>query len=151
MTAVVVNNLPKRWTGWHDESTVVVGTSNPISIDSNQPYGFYVNYGIAGSGADGDAFTQSIWVAAGTYTLRTLGVTGDDAAIVDIYLDNVLIQAGVDWYSASQTFNVVKTTPAFVISTNGYHVLKWVTNGYSGISANRLLYFTKFSMKQSAD
>lgn len=149
---IVVSNLPKRWTGWHDESIATSSSPNfTTAHDGSQNYATYSYIADAGNGADGDTFTQSVFLAAGTYTLSMLGITTTSGPKVDIYLDGVLALAGIDWYSGSTTYNVTKTG-SITLATDGYHVLKFVTNGQNASGdGKRLLYLTKFSMKQASD
>lgn len=147
-TTGVSATYPKRWTGWHQDSTVLIG--NPVSsfIDSSQAYN---HYGLMTPSANGDSFTQSIYLVAGTYDFYVLGVTTASSAIVDWYLNGSLIASGQDWYSGATVYNVEKKTATISVGINENHTLKAVVNGKNAASTGYDLYFTKFSFRQTVD
>lgn len=146
----VINEMPKRATMWHDEATVLTGNLMAASIDTTAIYnGTYLQT----PSANGDSFSHSFFLQAGTYQLSVLGKTGTALAKIDWYVDNV-IQAsltGQDWYSASSVPNVVKNGSVTVIG-DGYHVLKGVVNGrnVANVSAFNIA-LTKYWIKPVVD
>ena len=149
LTGLTYRNLwPQRATMWHDESTVTNG--NPLFAAYMQ----YENHAFTAyqeEPADGDAFTSSFVLKAGTYNFYVLGVTDSDQGKTDWYIDNVLIVTGQDWYSPTQVFNSVKTVADVVITGDGYHLLKCVMNGKNQESSDYYNQKSKFWLKPTAD
>lgn len=144
--------LPTRATLWHDESTVTAGNALATTLTTSQSYNQYSNQNAA---ANGDAFTQSLWLRAGTYTLSVLGITQNDGGKIDWYLGTsssslALVASGQDWYSVATTYNV-KQTATITVPEDGYHVLKGVVNGHNAGSAGYAVRLTKITFAQSAD
>lgn len=139
--------LPRRATMWHDEATITVG--NALSPEQNDSplYNFYA---LQRTSANGDTFTNSFFLASGTYTLSVLGQTASGNGTIDLYIDDVLVASGFDWYSGSTVWNVKKTATVTVIG-DGYHVFKGVTNGHNGGSSGYEVVLTKYWLKPSAD
>jgi hypothetical protein len=102
------------------------GSWSPTVVDASQAYGFRA---VFNPGADGAALYGRVWLDAGTYTFKYMGTSSTNRAKTDIYLDSTAIASGLDWYAASQTYNVVKTASAIVVATPGYHHLRIVLNG----------------------
>lgn len=148
MTILTSAALPTRGEMWHDEATVQVGNALAVVLDSNQINNMYIYQNAA---ANGDTFTNSCFLRAGTYTLSIIGQTANDQGIVDWYLDGGLIVNGQDWYSAGTTRNVIKTASGLVIPDDGYHILKGSINGKNGASSNYFLRLNKYWFKQAAD
>lgn len=147
MTILASDNLPTRVTVFADEFTAVVGSitgSGPLTTEA------YSVYASNGSATNGDSFSLSVFVRAGTYTVSVLGFTQGNLAILDWYLDNVLVSSGQDWYSASLVSNVVKTF-SVTIAADGYHVLKAVINGKNASSSGFVYNPVKVWLKQSSD
>ena len=148
MTILTTAELPTRAVCWHDESIVIIGNPlNPL-VDANQVYNFCVYQNAA---ANGDMFSQSVFLRAGTYTFSVLGETTNASGLADWYLDGSLVVSGQDWYSAGTTRNVVKSTVSITIASDGYHVLKGTVNGQNGASGGYELRLTKMWFKQTAD
>lgn len=137
----------KRVTFWHDESIVTAGNAITFTLSTSQQHGvlFYQN-----APANADTFTQSFMMRAGTYTLSVIGVTANDRGKIDWYVDGAVQITGQDWYSASATYNVIKSG-SITVATDGYHVLKGVINGKSGSSSSYYFSPTKFWIAPSAD
>lgn len=139
--------LPKRWTGWHGESVVTVG--NPLSFSQNTNQ--FGNGAWAQSpAANGNTFTQSFWIRAGTYTFAVLGITNVNKGKIDWYIDNTLVVSGQDWYSASSVANVIKTA-SVTIATDGYHTLKGVVNGRNASASDWQILISEMWLRPSAD
>jgi hypothetical protein len=139
--------LPTRATLWHENSAVLVGNALLVGSDSNQ---MHTTAPFQNPAANGDTFTQSAFLRAGSYTLYVRGVTANNIGKIDWYIDNVLVLAGQDWYSAGLTYNVLKSTPLTIVG-DGYHVLKGVVNGKNASSSNFFMSLTKMVIKQAND
>lgn len=139
--------LPVRAEMWHETSLVLTGNALAPGVQTSQEHNIQTFQNTA---ADGDSFTNSFWIRAGTYTLRLLGVTGNNRGKVDWYIDGSLVASGQDWYSASTTFNVVKTVTSLTL-TDGKHTLKGVVNGKNVSSASYFIVLTRMDFVPSAD
>jgi hypothetical protein len=100
--------------------------------------------------ADGDAFTNSFVLAAGTYTLAAFGFTQTYNGIIDWYIDGVLAVSGQDWYSSPVALNITKTA-SVTVSGNGRHVLKGVINGKNGSASEYSWSLTKVYLVPASD
>lgn len=125
--------FPRRATLFCDDVNVTVGNAAIIVATTGQTYGFYLSR--TPSPANLDAWTSSFWLAAGVYTLGTLGASENDCGQVDYYIDDVKVISAQDWYSASPTFMVTNTATVNV-ARNGNHVLKTIVNGKNGSSVS---------------
>lgn len=140
--------LPTRATLWHDEATVVAGNAIAITLNTSQLYSALHNQNPA---ADGDAFTQTVVLAEGTYSFYVLGRTGSGLGRLDWYIDDVKVISAQDWYAASITYNVIQSANNIGIAEGGRHVLKGVVNGKHVSSAGYAIYLTKYWFKQTTD
>src|SRR5262245_33975441 len=142
------NDLPIRVDLFHDEATVLTGNAlGSATVDTGQAYNYYIRQSTS---ADADSFTQSVFLRAGTYTFSVIGQTNTANGKIDWYIDNVSFTTGQDWYSASQTKNVVKTA-SVTINSDGYHVLKGVINTKNASSSGFNMDLTKYWFRTSAD
>ena len=142
-------NQPIRATMFHDEATALAGNAIAITVSTTQPYNYYAAQSTA---AQNDAFTQSFYLAAGTYTFSVLGVTAVNCAQVDWYLDGTRFVTAQDWYSGSSVFNVIKTTSSVTVATTGRHQLKGIAATRNGSNTTGwFLDLTKYWFNQSAD
>lgn len=140
-------DLPGRADFFHDEATVLVGNALAATIDTGQIMNYFARQSAS---ANGDSFTQSCFLRAGTYTLSIEGQTNTANGILDWYLDNVAAITGQDWYAAAQNKNVVKTG-TITIATDGYHVLKAIVNGKNGSSSGYNIDLTRYWLRQAID
>lgn len=147
MTILTVDMLPTRAVCWHDESNILAGAALTKTANALQRHTFYAYQNVAGNG---NTFTQSVFLRAGTYTLTILGITENDSPLVDWYFDGVIVASAQDWYSAGTTYNVEKNVTV-VVSFDGKHVLKGVVNGKNGASSAYALRLTRFAFKQASD
>lgn len=144
---VPIADYPRRWTGWHEESTILSGGALPFLINTAQVH----NGGASQSPiANGDSFSQSFVLAAGTYTLYVLGWTNTNRGKIDWYIDNVLNISGQDWYAGVLTSNIVLSGTVTVIGS-GRHILKAVVNGKNASSSDYAATLTKFWLKPVTD
>ncbi len=148
MTILTTTDLPTRADCWHDESTVISGNALAPTVDAAQTYAHYV---YQNASANGNIFTNSVFLRAGTYTLSVLGETTVNSGLADWYFDGAPIVSGQDWYSGATARNVVKTSASFTVADDGYHVLRGTVNGQNGASGGYDLLLTKMWFKQAAD
>jgi hypothetical protein len=141
--------FPKRATMWHDWALATTGNAIAAVNISTQNYALasYQN-----PPANGDTFTHGCLLAAGTYTLKILGITDPSYGKIDWYLDGVSIATGQDWYSAGALVkNVVKTVANVSVVGSGWHILRGTVNGKNGTSTNYYIALTKYDFIPSAD
>jgi len=141
-------SAPIRWTGWHQDSTVLSGNALTMVVDSQQLCNHYF---VQAPNANGDSFTQNVFLASGTYTFSVLGFSYFTAAKVDWYLDGGMISSGQDWYAPVATENTLLVVTSVFVPSNGQHTLKGVVNGHNSSSTNYSLPLTKFMFKQASD
>lgn len=146
-TIFTSNNLPTRAELWHDEATVTAGNALAVTIDAAQIGNYFARQSAS---ANGDTFTQSVFLRAGTYTFSVEGQTNSANGLIDWSLDGTNFATGQDWYSASVTKNVVKTA-SVTIANDGYHTLQGKLNGKNASSTGFNMDLTKYWFKQSAD
>jgi hypothetical protein len=109
-----------------------------LSATASAIFSFFLDTSAANAN-DGDVYATSIYIAAGTYTCTVYGITANACGKADWYLDGVVQTSGQDWYSASTTYNVVKTFTLTVLN-DGWHRLHAVVNGKNATSTDfRLL------------
>jgi hypothetical protein len=141
---------PTRATFFADEIQVTVGSAlHSPNHDSNQSYALIQRQ--TAPAANGDTFTHSFMLAAGTYTFVVVGYTDLNRCILDWYIDNVSIVTGQDWYSASGVYNVVKSNGSITVTGDGRHVLKGVVNGKNASSSGFFYTLTKYWLKPATD
>jgi len=136
------DNLPQRGTMWHAESVATVGLAITMQVSSSQPYNGYASP-VFDPAADGDVFTNSCVLAAGTYEFNALCVTEGSSGKVDFTLNGVAMGT-IDFYQAGTNYNQVKTLSSIVVATGGRQVLTGTTNGKNGSSGWYRMYVTKF-------
>lgn len=137
---------PTRAEMLHENSIVTVG--NGISLTHNAVHDYGV-FAFQNTSANGDTFTHSFLLAAGTYTLSALGVTDNYIGKIDWYIDDVKVVSLQDWYSENLTLNVRKAVGGISVSGNGRHVLKGVVNGKTG--SDYFILLTRMSLIPASD
>jgi hypothetical protein len=142
------NAFPQRAIMFHEDALVTAGNALAASHDAVQNYAHYFTQNTP---ADADTFTQSVWLRAGTYTFSVLGLTLNNAGLIDWYIDDVTFTTGQDWYSASLTYNVTKTVGSIAVIGDGYHVLKGKVNGKNASSSSYFMPLTRYWFRASAD
>lgn len=145
---ITKNLYARRATVWHDEVTIVVGNTLNVYVYPTQMYNAIA---YQGEPSDGDSFSHSFFLKAGTYNFYVLGVSSPSQAKLDWYIDGVKIAEGEDWYSDPTAMNVIKTTADVVITTNGYHKLTGVVNGKNDLSLDYYIALTKYWLKPATD
>ncbi len=151
------SSFPKRGTMWYDAALVTSGPDVVCQYFSTLPYAHYSEMGSGGAGAgDGNTFTMSCALAAGTYTLKIWGAFYEGSPKVDwSFKENgaggyTTIETGQDWYAVGFGFTQ-KTTASFTINTGGHCVFKGVVNGKNASSSAYRLCLIKLEARQSAD
>lgn len=133
---------PRQATIWPPAFMLVSGCGGTIDllVDGAQ---LFNAYGEQHTAADGDIFQSTAYLRSGTYTMRTWGYVGTNRGKLDYQIDGVTVVSGQDWYSASNTRNVVKTGSVSIpIPTSGEHVLRVVVNGKNGSSSGYFFVIT---------
>lgn len=130
---------PIAATLWHDDATIITGAALTITQDSAQRYAFWA---YQNAPANGDTFEYSFLLAAGTYTLRVLGMTANSRGMIDWKIDGTTVVSGQDWYNGSLTYNVVKTA-SVTVATDGVHTLRGIVNGKNASSSAYQMLLTK--------
>ena len=101
-------------------------SSTPAYLfNTSQYYGFVV---YQNPRADGDYFEFSIYLTKGTYTLAHVAYTAANLAKLDWTINGVSATTGVDWYSASTVYSVIKTF-SLTVPYTGYHRIRATVNG----------------------
>ena len=150
----VYDSAPKRATMWHSESLVLNGNAIASAVSTSQ---LHNAYSYQNTGADGDIFTNGCFLAAGTYTLKLLGVTLSAYGKLDWTIKHAdavswtTLATGQDWYSAGGTYNVVKTISSIVLADPGWYAIKGTVNGKNGSSSGYQISLTNMTMYQAAD
>ncbi len=90
-----------------------------------------------------------VYLAKGTYTLKTNTNKGGDRGILKIYIDNVLV-ATHDTYSAAQALAVIDTTTDIVIAQSGIKTIKIEINGKNASSTGYGMLFNDLNLTRTA-
>lgn len=125
-----VGALPKNAILMPFQSVVLTGNSIQPSMATYSP--FFVSWR-QNTSADGDSWENGFVVDAGTYTVIIGCFTDVGCGKLDVYIDDVLEESGIDFYSGSKVDNVFKTFT--VTLTAGYHKIKGVVNGKNASSS----------------
>ena len=146
--ALLENKFPTRCTLWHDEATILAGNGFVKTFDASQPYGFFTRQSTA---AQNDAFSQSFYLAAGTYTFSVLGAHGPLRAMVTWYIDGESAVANQDWYNGSGAFDITKTA-SVTVRGDGWHHLRGLVNTRNGSNVTDWqMTLTKYWFKPTSD
>ncbi len=140
------NSYPLRWTCWHDEATIIAGNPFTTSLSGSQLYGYIYQ----SAPANGDSFSHSLCLMAGSYVFSVLGVTASSYGKIDWKLDGTTIVSGQDWFSGGLVYNAVQTATV-TVSGDGYHQLVGVVNGKHASSTNYYVPLTKYWFKLATD
>lgn len=141
-TAVIVapQIFPIQFKMFFDEFIGGGSTSLITNLNTSQIYNFFCE---AAAAANGDTYVYEFSCKAGNYTLKTLGITQNSCGKLDYYVDGSLVASGQDWYTATTTFNVVKSL-SITIPTDGNHELVIIVNGKNASSVGFRARLTKF-------
>lgn len=132
----------------------ITSTAGTYTITPTVATGMYMNFltkqASAADAADGDAFSLSFWLKAGTYTMSVLGQHEVNNGKIDWKIDGSTVVSGQDWYAAATANNIIKTA-SVTVSGNGYHKLDGVINGKNASSSDFLFRLTWIWFKPASD
>ena len=140
--------LPTRGPLWHWRSTVTAGNAIATTQTASQLYGWYSYQNAAGLN---DSFTQSVWLAAGTYKYHVMGTTNNNRAIVTWVIDGTTVTSTQDWYAAGLNYNVVQTVTGVVIATGGHITITGTAAAKHASSSDYALALTKLWFVPNSD
>lgn len=138
---------PKRAMLWHINSLVTYGNALTRSANNSQMFN-QLSY--QNAAANGDTFTQSFFLRAGTYTFKVLGEETVNSGKVDWTLDGESIAVGQDWVGATN-YNVIKSVSDVVITEGGVHVLQGEISGKNAASGGYELKLTAMWFEPATD
>lgn len=144
---------PKRHNVFSRELTIVTGNALAHTLDANQEFG---QYSYQSTAADGDEFTFSCVLEAGTYDIYILCVKDSNRGKIDLYHKHssagsyTSFATGVDQYNAAQQYNQVLTAN-FTLSLSGRYTIKATVNGKHASSSDYYFVHTLIWIKPSAD
>jgi len=101
------------------------------------------------SNNDGDNVHFSIYLTAGTYSLKMMGITDTNKGVSDIYIDDAEV-ASFDWYNGTTVRNVVKTATGIVVAASGVKDIKVIIDGKNGSSSDHRLVFSSLLFYRTA-
>ena len=139
----VRSDYPKRATMWHENITIISGSSGIVKLQNGTQMHAIIVY--QNPRTDGDAFTQSVFLKAGLYTFQALGRLSTDGGKIDWYIDSTLVISGQDWYASITTYNIIYSDIVPVLF-DGYHQIKGVVNGKNASSSSYTMIFINYSM-----
>jgi hypothetical protein len=137
----IANRYPTHATLWHDESTSLVGAVWAHTLFPAQRYNTFT---MKATHANGDAFQQTFFLKAGTYTFSVLGRTTGGSGKIDWYIDNVKVVSLQDWFYGGELSNIIKTASSISVVGNGLHTLKGIINGKNVSSEDYAMLLTKY-------
>ena len=137
--AAFASTYPSHATLWHDEDVKTAGNAFTYVTDTSQNYATYT---WQTASANGDAFSQTFLLAAGTYTFYALGLRGTNFGIIYWTVDGTLI-AVQDFYNGSNAYNFINTQASVRITTSGLHTLVGTVTGKNASSTGYDIKLTK--------
>lgn len=120
-----------------------------IFVLSTQPTDVLNGYLYNSAAANLDNLSYRAALAAGTYTLRFICRTNNDAAILDFDIDGVEV-ASFDCYSAGVVNNVIFTQAGIVIAADGLKTIRLRSDGRNGASTGWQIRITEFALWRTA-
>ena len=148
VSGVLVNMYPHRATLWHDEAIVLTGNVFTHGVASTNRY---MTRSYQDAPANGDSFSHSFMLAAGTYDFSAIGGTQTQYGMIDWYIDGVKVVSGQDWFSWSVTYNVLKITTGITVVYDGYHHLRGIVNGKNANATSYYIALIKYFFRQTSD
>lgn len=131
--------LPIAATLWGDELFSAPDLSRVMN--ASQAYGYYVRQNTGVTAAVGDSLSGSVYLAAGTYKLKLLGVRTTGTGIVTVYVDGVAVMT-YDFYNGSAVYNQTGTSDEFTVE-DGLHYVSIVVTSKNASSAGYIYMITK--------
>lgn len=101
------------------------------------------------SSTNGDNCIYKVYLAAGTYTLRTIAIKNANYGIAKILLDTTQI-ATFDFYNASVLYNQFFTQTGIVVAASGLYNLKLLCNTKNALSSSYLLPLSDLTLYRTA-
>lgn len=130
---------------WNYQS-ITQGTYIIQSLGSNQ----YATFGwINSSDTQNDEVIYNVFLAAGTYSLRTMMFKYTGQGIVSVYLDATIVGT-IDGYSASVGYNVFDTITGITVAADGLYSLKLKMATKNGSSSGYLLGLSGLALWRTA-
>lgn len=143
--------IPQRATMFHDQATVITGNAivkvyvvGFTGVNSNA-----LNYASQNASANGDSFSNSFFLKAGTYNFTALGVKNTNCGKIDWYIDGVKVVSQDDYYGAL-SLNELFTHSVTVVG-DGYHKLVGTINGKHASSSGYHMYLTRYWFAPATD
>jgi len=127
------------------QSPLNIFTIKPASIgqgtwvagaSTSSIFNFYLNNS---THADGDNFTEKVYLVAGTYTIQMLNFRSTDGGILKIQIDGVTV-ATQDCYAGAGAWNQLHETVNIAVLKSGLKDLKFLVDGKNGLSSNYYAY-----------
>jgi len=136
-------SYPVTATMWPDEATVIAGTASINIVSTVLPYTEYTEFPSPGIG---DWLSWKFFLAAGSYTLYVIGITGSPYGQVQVLIDSVIQSGVLDWYANPGSVNVILSL-GITVSTSGVHQLDLKVSGKNASSSNYYFLPTKIWVK----
>lgn len=138
----------RRGVMWHDESIVTSGAALTRYVRTSHLFAASANQS---SAASGDTFTNGCYLRKGTYTFYALGLTANNLGQADWTIDGVTIVDNQEWYSATLTWNVIKSVASVSVTYDGWHKIQCVCNSKHASSSDYHIGLTCFWFEPAAD
>jgi len=126
---------------FHELSSILVGGTFTRVMNANQEFNQWWQQATP---ANGDSFSQSVYLNEGEYSFDVLGVRSSSVARLDWFLNENIIASLQDWYNASLVFNHTISTTVYV-PYSGYHTIRGTINGRHASSTGWALGFTYYA------
>jgi len=121
--------------------TVIQGTWVKILKNGEEIYN--------SSNATADEIDFLVYLATGTYTIRTWAKRDTMNGIMDIELDGVVISSK-DWYAAAGAYDIVQDDTGISVTESKLHTLGLVVNGKHASSTGYLIRVQKITLQRTA-
>lgn len=125
---------------WHDEASVKVGNAITSNVDSSQRYN---SLSAQNPAAQNDLFITGVVLIKGSYFFHTLGKSTSNSGIITWKLNDTTIDTQ-DWYSAGDTYNVVKSSAQINLTESSEYVLVGQITSKNALSTDYFANLTKY-------
>jgi len=126
---------------FHEFSSILVGGTYTRVLNAGQEFNGWWRQSPA---ANGDSFSQSVYLNEGEYSFDVLGVRNNSVARLDWFLNGNIIASLQDWYNASVVLNHTISTTVYV-PYSGYHTIRGTVNGRNANAIDWALSFTYYA------
>jgi len=134
---------PQRAVLWHDEALVTVGNALTTTVQSAQ---YYCCYAYQNASANGDTWTNSVYLAEGIYQVDGWCVRTSDTGKIDLSIGDYDLVVAHDLYTAVWAARqyLSKSPGSWVIAvpTSGRYVVTCTINGKNAASGGYDLMLT---------